>query len=75
LAQTIKFRSGDLKKLKLKKNRCALFGSLPGLGAGIDHGMALTPYSLNGRGDWLGCWVEFVQKARFKKLVCLCHTK
>jgi len=25
--------------------------------------------------DWLGYWDEFVQKARFKKLVCLCHRK
>ncbi len=23
--------------------------------------------------DWLGYWDEFVQKARFKKLVCLHH--
>jgi len=28
-----------------------------------------------GRSDWLGYWVEFVQKARFKKLACLCHIK
>ncbi len=27
------------------------------------------------RGDRLGCWDEFVQKARFKKLVCLLHVK
>jgi len=27
----------------------------------------------HGRSDWLGYWVEFVQKARFKKLACLCH--
>ncbi len=25
--------------------------------------------------DWLGYWDEFVQKARFKKLACLCHIK
>ncbi len=29
----------------------------------------------HGRSDWLGYWVEFVQKARFKKLACLCHIK
>jgi len=29
----------------------------------------------HGRGDWLGCWVKFVQKASFKKLVCLRHIK
>ncbi len=29
----------------------------------------------HGRADWLGCWDEFVQKARFKKLVCLHHIK
>jgi len=29
----------------------------------------------HGRLDWLGCWDEFVQKARFKKLVCLHHIK
>jgi len=28
-----------------------------------------------GRSDWLGYWDEFVQKARFKKLACLCHIK
>ena len=27
------------------------------------------------RADWLGCWDEFVQKACFKKLVCLRHIK
>jgi len=35
-------------------------------------------YSLgadHGRSDWLGYWVEFVQKARCKKLACLCHIK
>jgi len=30
---------------------------------------------LESRADWLGCWVEFAQKARFEKLVCLCHIK
>ncbi len=29
----------------------------------------------HGRSDWLGYWVEFVQKAHFKKLACLCHIK
>jgi len=29
----------------------------------------------HGRSDWLGYWIEFVQKARFKKLACLCHIK
>jgi len=29
----------------------------------------------HGRSDWLGYWVEFVQKASFKKLACLCHIK
>jgi len=29
----------------------------------------------HGRADWLGYWDEFVQKGRFKKLVCLCHIK
>ncbi len=29
----------------------------------------------HGRSDWLGYWVEFVQKARFKKLACLGHIK
>jgi len=29
----------------------------------------------HGRVDWLGYWDEFVQKARFKKLACLCHIK
>jgi len=27
------------------------------------------------RPDWLGCWDKFVQKACFKKLVCLHHIK
>jgi len=25
----------------------------------------------HGRGDWLGCWDKFVQKAHFNILVCL----
>jgi len=25
--------------------------------------------------DWLDCWDEFVQKAHFIKLACLCHSK
>jgi len=29
----------------------------------------------HGRSDWLGYWVEFVQKAHFKKLACLCVVK
>jgi len=29
----------------------------------------------HGRADWLGYWDEFVQKAQFKKLVCLHHIK
>ncbi len=29
----------------------------------------------HGRSDWLGYWDEFVQKARYKKLACLCHIK
>jgi len=29
----------------------------------------------HGRSDWLGYWVQFVQKARFKKLAFLCHIK
>ncbi len=29
----------------------------------------------HGRVDWLGYWDEFVQKARFIKLACLCHIK
>jgi len=29
----------------------------------------------HGRADWLGYWDEFVQKARLKKLACLCHIK
>ncbi len=29
----------------------------------------------HGRPDWLGYWDKFVQKARFKKLVCLHHIK
>jgi len=29
----------------------------------------------HGRSDWLGYWVEFVQKSRFKKLACLCHIR
>jgi hypothetical protein len=29
----------------------------------------------HGRADWLGHWDEFVQKARFIKLDCLCHSK
>jgi len=29
----------------------------------------------HGRADWLGYWDEFVQKACFKKLACLCHIK
>jgi hypothetical protein len=29
----------------------------------------------HGRADWLGYWDKFVQKARFKKLACLCHIK
>ncbi len=33
------------------------------------------PTADHGRSDWLGYWVEFVQKARFKKLACLCHIK
>ncbi len=29
----------------------------------------------HGRADWLGYWDEFVQKACFIKLACLCHIK
>jgi len=29
----------------------------------------------HGRADWLAYWDEFVQKARFIKLACLCHIK
>ncbi len=35
----------------------------------------LTLAANHWRVDLLGCWDEFVQKARFKKLVCLCHIK
>ncbi len=35
----------------------------------------ITATADHGRADWLGYWDEFVQKARFKKLVCLCHIK
>jgi hypothetical protein len=33
------------------------------------------PLPFNVRADWLGYWDKFVQIARFKKLVCLCHIK
>jgi len=48
-----------------------------GLGAGCRMLVASADSSLadHGRSDWLGYWVEFVQKARLKKLACLCHIK
>ncbi len=41
----------------------------------MKHGCAVNETADHGRSDWLGYWVEFVQKARFKKLAYLCHIK